>query len=378
MRATLVRYYLYALLNGFQFGWTTWLAFVVSRGGNPGWAESAFHLAILLGEVPTGILADLLGRRRSMLTGLFISALSGFGYLFIEDTLTACLVLALSGLGSTFLSGADTALLYETADEIGGAEMARKALARASAIHMAALAVAPIIAGWLYQQNDLAPFFSRAVLSLLAMAVVWGMAERRQAAAEGEHRDLWRHTRTAFRYVLAHPAVLLIIGFSWVYNTVVAMAGQFGQVYFPAVGLSMLGAGLVFSLARVVGSFGGWIAERLSRSATYAWLRFGPLGVGAIYLYMGLARNWSGSAAFIVGDGIDGILWPTLTARLNEQIPSEQRATILSLQSLGFSLLMAIAFPAAAYLQPVQTIYLVTGGAAVAVAILWIRLSRHL
>lgn len=86
MRGTLLRYDLYALINGLQFGWTTWLAFVVARGGNPGWAKSAFHLAILLGAVPTGILADLMGRRRSMLTGLFVGALSGFGYLLISDT----------------------------------------------------------------------------------------------------------------------------------------------------------------------------------------------------------------------------------------------------------------------------------------------------
>lgn len=378
MRGTLLRYYLYALINGLQFGWTTWLAFVVARGGNPGWAESAFHLAILLGEVPTGILADLMGRRRSMLTGLFVGALSGFGYLLINDTLTACLVLGLSGLGSTFLSGADTALLYETAEEIGGPEMARKALARASALQMAALAAAPIIAGWLYEQNDLAPFLSRSVLALLAMAVVWGMVERRKAAPAGEHRDVWRHTRTAVRYVRDHPTVLLILAFSWAYNAVGAMAGQFGQVYLPAIGLSMLGAGVVFSLTRLVGSVTGWINERLGRPVAMAWLRYGPLGQALLYLYMGFARTPTGAAAFVVGDGLDGFISPTLDARLNEQIPSAQRATILSLQSLGFSLLVSIAFPAAAYLQPVQRIYLVTGGAAVAIAILWIRLSRRL
>lgn len=378
MRSTLLRYYAYALINGLQFGWTTWLAFVVSRGGNPGWAESAFHLAILLGEVPTGILADMLGRRRSMLIGLLIGATSAFSYLLIQDTLTACLVLALSGLGGTFLSGADTALLYETAEEIGGAEYARKALARASAIQMAALSAAPIIAGWLYQQHDMAPFMSRGLLCLLALAVVWGMVERRQARTEEGHRDPWRHTRTAVRYVKDHPTVLLILAFSWGYNAVGAMAGQFGQIYFPAIGLSMVGAGLVFSLTRLAGSLTGWITERLSRPAAMAWLRFGPLGQALLYLFMGLTRNQAGAAAFIVGDGLDGFISPTLSARLNEAIPSEQRATILSLESLGFSLLVSIAFPAAAYLQPVQAIYLVTGGAAVAISLLWIGLIRRI
>ncbi|MFZ5815369.1 MAG: MFS transporter [Bacillota bacterium] len=374
MQSTLLRYYIYALINGLQFGWTSWLAFVVARGGNPGWAESAYHLAILLGEVPTGVLADMLGRRRSMIIGLLIGACSGFGYLLIDDTLTACLVMALSGLGGTFLSGADTALLYETAHGIGGAEYARRALARASAIQMAALAAAPLIAGWLYEQHQTAPFLSRAALSLLAVAVVRGMAERRAAPKEGAAgRDIWCHTRTALRYLRNHPPVLLMIGFSWAYNAVGAMTGQFGQVYFPAIGLSMVGAGIVFSLTRLVTSLTGWIAERLSRSTAMAWLRFAPLAQAALYVAMGWSRSWTGAAAFIVGDGLDGLISPTLNARINEAIPSEQRATILSFQGMGFSLLVSAAFPAAAYLEPVQLIYLATGWVAVAVALLWVR-----
>lgn len=371
MRSTLMRYYIYSVLGGLQFGWTTWLAYVVSKGGNPGWAESAFHLAILLGEVPTGVLADLLGRRRSMLTGLLLGAVSAFSYVWIDNTLSACLVLALSGLGSTFLSGADTALLYETADEVGGAEFARKALARASALQMAALASAPLLAGWLYDLHPLAPFMSRGCLSLLSMLVVWGMAEKHQPAPAGERGDLLRHTRTAVRFIWEHPPVMLMILFYWAYNAVGAMTGQFGQVYFPVIGLSMIGAGLVFSLTRLAGSLTNWLAERLSPEAATTWLRWGPLGQALLYMAMGLSHRWPGAAAFIVGDGLDGFISPTLSARINQAIPSEQRATILSFQSMGFSLLVSAAFPAATYLPSVHAIYLVTGGAGVAVALLW-------
>lgn len=377
MRSTLIRYYIYALIGGLQFGWTTWLAFVVSRGGNPGWAESAFHLAILLGEVPTGVMADLLGRRRSMLTGLLLGALASFGYALIDNTLTACLVLALSGLASTFLSGADKALLYETADEIGGADYARRALARANAIQMAALATAPLLAGWLYTLHPLAPFLSRGALSVLAALVVWPMEEKSSANRE-RSPDIWHHTRTAARFVWQHPAVLIIVLFSWVYNAVGAMAGQFGQVYFPAIGLTVVGAGLVFSLTWAINSLANHVASQLSRPAAAAWLRWGPLGQATAYLAMSFAHRWPGAALFALGDGLDGFISPALGARLNEAIPSEQRATILSFQSMGFSLLVSAAFPAATYLPSTHAIYLATGGAAVLAALLWLRYSTRI
>lgn len=372
MRQTLNRYYIYALLGGFGFSWTTWLAFVVARGGNPGWAESAYHLAILLGEVPTGIAADLLGRRRSMVIGLLLGALSCFGYLLIDNTLTACLVLALSGLGLTFRSGADTALLYETAEEVGGPDLARRALARASALQMAAMASAPLVAGWLYEQHPLAPFFAQGALSLVAAAVVVGMQDRQDRAPKGALRNPWRHTGTALRYLLRRPALLGMIAFTWAYAAVGSMANQFGQVYFPSVGLTMLGAGLVFTLTRTLGAVTSWAAERMTRSAASRWLRYGPLGQAVLYLAMGLTHTGLGAAAFVVGDGLDGFITPALSARINEAIPSEQRATILSFESLGCSLLVAAAFPAAAALPSVQSIYLATGGAAVAAALLWL------
>ncbi len=368
---TLTRFYLYALINGLQFGWTTWLAFVVARGGNPGWAEGAYHLAILISEVPTGVIADLLGRRKSMMTGLALGALASFSYPLIHDTVTACLVLGLSGFAGTFLSGADSALLYETAEEVGGADFARRAMARVSAIQMAALALAPLIAGWLYEQHPLAPFLSRGVLSLLTIAIVWTMAEKHTPAPTGQ-RDLWAHTRTAIRYLGTNRLLLALIAFSWLYNLVGAMANQFAQVYLPAIGLTMFGAGMVFSATRLIGSLCGWIAERLSHRTAVSALRFAPLFQGVLYLFMGIARGRSGAVAFVVGDGADGLIYPTLMARLNEEIPSEQRATLLSIQSLGFSLLMTFAFPAAAYLPSIFQIYLATGVVAVIVSLLWI------
>jgi MFS family permease len=377
---TLTRFYLYAALNGLQFGWTTWLAYVLLQGGNPGWAESAFHLAILLGEIPTGIVADRVGRRTSMLIGLALGAACWFSYPFIQGTITACLVLGASGLGSTFLSGADTALLYETASAVGGPDLARRAMAKASALQFAALAASPVIAGLLFEWHVLAPFLARGVLSLISLGVVWTMVDpsrRLRGAgvrATGEqHPDTgtWSHTAAAVRIILKNRAVLGIMLFTWAYNAVGSMAGQYGQAYFPYVGLTMAGAGVAYSLARLLSAGSSHLIGRASRSAA-RWLLYTAPAVQALgYLLMGLTRNWLGAVWFILGDGLDGVISPTLQHRLNEEIPSEQRATLLSFQNVGASLLVSAAFPAASYLQPVTTIYIVTGAAGICAGVIW-------
>lgn len=384
-RGTLTRLYLYSALNGLQFTWTTWLAYVLAHGGNPGWAESAFHLAILLGEVPTGVIADLFGRRTSMLVGLAMGAVASASFLWIHDTWSASLVLAFSGLASTFLSGADTALLYETAEEAGGAEFARRALARASALQMGALSISPAIAGFLFQWHDWAPAIARAVVSGLAVLAVRGIVEkrsRRDAEVPEGHgakvrpgrgadalpgrravallRSVWGQARAGMRALHDRMALPLML-FGWVYYTSGAMVGQFGQAYFPYSGLTMAATGVIFAVGRGLATGGSLLADRLSSRAALWYLNIAPLGLSLVYLGMGLGGGWWGVPFFFMGRGLDGMLEPVYQHRVNQAIPSAQRATVLSLQSAGFSLLMAVAFPAASYLQPVTRVYLAVG-----------------
>ena len=131
-----------------------------------------------------------------------------------------------------------------------------------------------------------------------------------------------------------------MIAFAWVYEAAASMVSQFGQVYLPALGLSMLGAGVVFSVGRLLGAAGGWVAARLQGGGADRWLRWGPLGQAALILLAGLARTAGGGVALAVNEGVDGLVYPLLSARINQAVPSAQRATILSFQSLGSSLLI--------------------------------------
>lgn len=367
------RYYLFTFVNGLQFTWTTWLAYVLAHGGNPGWAEGAYHLAILLGEIPTGVVADLFGRKRSMMVGLLLTLVASLGYLLIDDTLTACLVLALSGVSGTFLSGAEQAWLYEVSDKAGGAELAQKALARSSAIRLVALALAPMAGGFLYQWHDWAPFMAKAALVVVSMALMAGLPESRKA--EGRAPSPWRQARQALRTVLERPVVLSLLLFGAVYNTFLALMSQFGQAYFPATGLTMGLTGIVFAAGGLLSAGGSHAAERLSSTAGLRLLRLLPLGVALAMAGMGAWGGFAGVAFYLAAQAADGLLYPVLGLQLQERIPDEQRATILSLDSAGFSLLMAMSFPAASYLEPVSRIYLVAGLVAVVLALGWLRLA---
>jgi hypothetical protein len=305
-----------------------------------------------------------------MITGLVLSAIVSLGYLFVTGTWTACLILALSGLSGTFLSGADTALLYETAVEAGGPELGRKALARASFLRLAALSVAPAVAGVLYEWHPWAPFLLNALVRALGALVVLGMTERFQPQPT-ERPNMWGQFRAGVAAVMENPQALVLILFGWSFFTASALVGQFGQAYFPAAGLTMAATGLVFSAANLSSTAGSSLAERLPEQGARRFLRFAPLALALAYLGMGLSHGWYGAACFLLAEVIFGILEPVYQDRLNAAIPSAQRATILSLESAGFSLLMSVAFPLAATLQPIFLVYLWVAGVGLILSALW-------
>jgi MFS transporter, DHA3 family, tetracycline resistance protein len=83
---------------------------------------TVLELAILLFEVPTGVLADTYGRRRSVIAGFLLIG-AGFSFEGAVPTFVTVLVAQIIwGVGYTFVSGALQAWI---ADEVGGRDLGR-------------------------------------------------------------------------------------------------------------------------------------------------------------------------------------------------------------------------------------------------------------
>ena len=73
------RFYVFQIVNEFNFVSAIWIIFLQSRGftlSQIGLAESFFHLAPVTLELPSGSIADILGRKWSMAMGALLIAVS--------------------------------------------------------------------------------------------------------------------------------------------------------------------------------------------------------------------------------------------------------------------------------------------------------------
>ena len=91
-----------------------WVVLLVARGYSlwqVGLAEGIFHIVSLLGEIPSGMAADLMGRRRCLMAAGLCGVVSALLMAFSQHFFGVCLSMVFSAFACNFISGSEEALL---------------------------------------------------------------------------------------------------------------------------------------------------------------------------------------------------------------------------------------------------------------------------
>jgi len=103
--------------------WAINTLFMISRGLNTAeWnlANGMFALGMVIFEIPTGVIADTLGRKVSFLASLYVLFITTLLYLFYaRDLWSFALISIFLGFGFTLFSGAVEAWLYDALEHHG-------------------------------------------------------------------------------------------------------------------------------------------------------------------------------------------------------------------------------------------------------------------
>ncbi|BCB74012.1 MFS transporter [Phytohabitans flavus] len=311
-------------------------------------ANAFFTAGMVLFEVPTGVVADLWGRRASFLLGTVTLAVSTALYVLlwrIEAPFWQWAVVSLLiGLGFTFFSGAVEAWLVDALTATGYEGQLESVFARGQAISGAGMLVGSVAGGYIAQLVDLgAPFVLRAAILGLMFVVAAllmrdiGFTPRRDARPLAEIREI---VSSSVEYGWRVPAVkylMLAAPFSGGVGVYVFYALQphlldlYGDP--GAYGVAGLAAALV-AAAQIVGGLITPSIRRLFHRRTSALIAVEAAGTAVILLLGLLASFWVALVLVAIWGLLFAAAMPIRQAYLNGLIPSQQRATILSFDSL--------------------------------------------
>ncbi|MBA2452109.1 MAG: MFS transporter [Chloroflexia bacterium] len=361
------RFYAFQLSTEGFFLSAIWILYLQSRGlslTEIGLAEAAFHLAPVLLELPSGSFADMVGRRWSLALGSALVAAST-AVLWIADSLPlAMLALFLHGASFSFRSGANQAFLY---DALGDRQSSYAGIfgRLLGASYLVAAAAA-----WLGATlSDISYNLPFALTIGVALGGVWlaaGLSEPpRKRGDAGSSGSVLSHLGEAHQALRALPTVTAMLVFSGGFWAVVTVSGLYLQAAFSERGLSNSLIGAVVGAMLVMDALGALLAGPASRLGRFS-TQIVVLAAISGFALAGTASGtlWFALTAFMLSRFASGVIEPLLFAWFNHQLPSDQRATLLSIESWLFSLTMIFAFPLAGRLAETQgwgTLYLFCG-----------------
>jgi len=352
-RKNVVLYYAYGFLMNFGLWAGIWIKYlVVQRHLELKWIllmDMPFWLLVALLQAPTGALADHIGRKRVMAlgSGLFALTILGFGlttnyWLLFFDYVLWAFAMAMQ-------SGADSALLYDSLKMDGAESGFSKVAGRGFGIGLTAGMLGVVIGGFFASWTSLALTVQvSAAVPLLAMAAAWLM---REPPIDRGERHYWRGLAGAFSFAWSTPPVryTLLIG-------AIILTGTFGPVvlvqpFLLNHGVSTGLYGVLQAPLRATSVVAALVAFRIGRAlGTGRLLLTVCLGIVGCYAGLAFVDASPAFAFFALSSMMAGLSRPVIDAYLHERIPSDRRATVLSLMQLCFSLQVAFFEPALGFL----------------------------
>lgn len=320
--------------------------------------------SVLLLEVPTGILGDRFGKKRSIVFGIGCALLAWIPWFLATDIWIFSIAFVLLGASQAFISGSDQALVYELLASKGRQQDMQKTYGLYLAMSTFGFALAGLIGGFLAIQQTLTEFIRLYALTAAAQTCAFilflSVREPVQEVAKVSLASAERRIfRTAFGLLVGNGELRRIVALSVLTTPFSVALLTFFQPYFVQshVPASWFGVALFLSSLAAGGSkmFSHRLETYFGMKCALFLSTFLP---GVMWLVMAL---WFHPIAavllFILSDAAGNLRDPIFADYMNRHIPSSVRATALSAVSLIVSLYLFIMQPVIGVLADIDLRY---------------------
>ncbi len=360
VEARVRRYYAFQILVAFQLWspfWSLWLFERLNHDYFLGTlVDVVFWIASLLIAVPAGALADRYGRKRALVIGVGVWMLGIVLFGFAQDFTGFALANSVWAFGAGFLWGAGSAYLYDTLVEVHAEARYPTVSSRSAMYAFLGTAAACVVGGTIVTATDslALPLILYAIPGLGALAL--GLTFQEPSVGREPEKNLFAQVASGARTTARNRQLVLVIVFQVLVGFVTYMMGFFRPQFMDQVVrgdfllMGVIYAGffcIAAASGRMVDRLISWLGEAGSLGVVFL-LVFPPFAL--IYL---VAQNYfSPDATLLLGvltQIPDYVFWgiesPLITTIINRRVASNDRATVLAINSFFTTLVIAIAEP---------------------------------
>lgn len=265
----------------------------------------------------------------------------------------------ISALSYNLNSGSEEALVYDSLKKIGDEKSYLKVNSRLNLIIEISQGLATFIGGILAEYSYVYCYITVIIISLLSIipAVLFNEVPMDREDSK-DKVSIKKHFKVCYDIIKDNKEILKILIYFpivFTFNTVVFF---YGQQYFSELGLNKIEISLVMLFSGLFSCIGSITCEKVI-------VVFKENTKYAISILMGVSIVMISSNNIVISiiffaimNYANSVLYPIQSASLNKLIPSEQRATIISIDSMMFSFTMVCLFPVCGLLGGVFNLHI--------------------
>lgn len=351
IKSTIRQYYILLAITQVAIGMIAamYVTFLLGKGLNLfeiNLVNAAFFITLFVCEIPTGAFADVFGRKMSFILSCTLFAISMFLY-GVSDSLPGFIIAEIIGaIGATFASGAfdswfvDKLKFHDYTDPLGPlfsrATQIKHGARLSSALFGAFLADFSMVLPWLIGGSL---FTVAGTTALFTMKEEY--FERKTLSFRAGVNALTNTVKTSIEYGVRNENIRFVMILTLVLAFATMAPNMQWQPYFKNWLPSQLSMGFIFVGVSLSLMFGGWLApkvlsrvtdERKALVVCLAVIGVGILGSVSLLVLPPIIFF------FLAHEVGRGAFEPIKTAYLHDNIPSKERATVISFESIAHHL----------------------------------------
>lgn len=342
--------YVFTFIRNLNVTQGVWMLFLASRGLSLfqiGLLEGIFHVTSLLMETPTGAIADIFGRKTSRIVGIIMSVISSVVMILSTSFYGFALGFVFSALSYNFESGANEALVYDSLLLEGKEKNYMKIAGRVEVVFQATGIAALVIGGFIGNIEYIFVYYLSVILSVFSFFAALFFKEpqiteknqklKLRAAMKKQYVDSFYAIRNSSR-------LLYLIVFTSLLCASVTLVFFYIQLAWKDASHTVYGIGIYLAASSLAAAAGAILASKIEkRMGETLILKTAPFIVAVCIVclfFMDFAL-----LPFCIMNFVEAVIFVATRDYINKTITSDKRATLLSFESLMFSLVMIITFP---------------------------------
>ncbi len=312
-------------------------------------------IALAIFEVPTGAIADLFGRKKTLVLAYFIVILA-VAFLYIGGNMTMFVLYAvLNAFAMSLASGTDSALIYDTLKEENKEHYYKKIIGTYQALWPIGASIGSIIGGYLATTSLSFPILTTFIP--LSVAFILTLFLKEPNYKKEQHKNIFKHMFYSSKLIIKNKQLVILLLGSFILWAFGESAHLLKPLFLEFKEIPIVYFGYVFAFVFGFSSLGHYLSHNVSEKLGSKTTLILCVFLFPLFQFIAAITTKLTSIIFLVSTSIFfGLRNPIMDNLLNLEVDSGKRATILSTASFMRQLGLAIFAPFIGYIAEIYTI----------------------